>query len=73
MRQGLLQDARAHLLTAYQLAPQDARIAYAHALGLWPQQAEAALDVVQAAIAVNPYDVRLRNAAASMAPRASPP
>ncbi|MNZ89739.1 Beta-barrel assembly-enhancing protease [compost metagenome] len=73
VRQGLLQDARAHLLTAYQLAPQDARIAYAHALGLWPQQAEAALDVVQAAIGVNPYDVRLRNAAASMAPRASPP
>ncbi|MNZ67558.1 Beta-barrel assembly-enhancing protease [compost metagenome] len=65
VRQKQPEAARASLLTAYQLAPRDARIASAHALGLWPSQADAALAVLEQAVKLHPYHAQLRNAAAS--------
>lgn len=66
VRQQLPKAARASLERAFQLSPDDARIAYAHALSLWPRHPERAVDKLQQAVQQHPYEILLRNAAAAL-------
>lgn len=66
VRQQQPKAARASLERAFQLSPDDARIAYAHALSLWPRHPEQALDKLQHAVQQHPYEIPLINAAAAL-------